>query len=108
VNAITVNFNSSGAGTFSGHSVTASSTSSSSQTVIGYNSSVTGPSTGTAIGGRFSASGGATNIAVQATNGSIQVQTAGEGIILKSPNGTCYKLTVNNDGSLSTTAITCP
>jgi len=65
-------------------------------------------SSGYAIGGRFAASGATNNIAVQATSGAIQIQTAGEGIILKSPNGTCYKLTVANDGSLTTTAIACP
>jgi len=63
---------------------------------------------GYAIGGRFSATGAANNIAVQATNGSIQVATAGEGMILKSPSGNCFKLTVDDDGVLTTSAVTCP
>ena len=37
--------------------------------------------------------------------GDIETTTAGDGVILKSPNGTRYRLTVANDGSLSTTAV---
>jgi hypothetical protein len=36
-------------------------------------------------------------------NGDVSIENGG--LILKSPNGTSYKLTVNNDGSLQTTAI---
>jgi hypothetical protein len=30
------------------------------------------------------------------------------GVVLKSPNGQCWRITVNNAGALTTTAITCP
>ena len=36
--------------------------------------------------------------------GDIETTTAGDGVILKSPNGTRYRLTVANDGTLSTSA----
>jgi hypothetical protein len=39
------------------------------------------------------------------TSGNFESSTASNGIILKSPNGSRYKITVNNDGSLSTTLI---
>ncbi|MDP4200008.1 MAG: hypothetical protein Q8902_10620 [Bacteroidota bacterium] len=138
VDSITANFSGFASGTYSGHKVNVTGSTTNVVDIIGYNAFVSGSDdqnigikatgqgsgsgnsiggdftghntagTGYAIGGRFAATGAANNIAVQATSGSIQVQTAGEGIILKSPNGTCYKLTVNNDGSLSTSAITCP
>lgn len=37
--------------------------------------------------------------------GDIELDEAGDGIILKSPNGTRYKLTVDNAGSLAVTAV---
>lgn len=37
--------------------------------------------------------------------GDVETTTAGDGVILKSPNGTRYRLTVANDGTLSTTAV---
>ena len=40
-----------------------------------------------------------------AVSGDITLPTISSGIILKSPDGPSYKLTVNNDGSLQTTAI---
>jgi len=36
-------------------------------------------------------------------NGDVQIDNGG--LVLKSPNGTSYRLTVNNDGSLQTTAL---
>lgn len=138
LNPISKNYNNAANGTYTAHSVSISGNTTNVVNLIGYGASASGSddhnigiqatgsgvgsatsiggdftasnssSSGYAIGGRFAASGAANNIAVQATAGSIQIQTAGEGIILKSPNGTCYKLTVNNDGTLSTSAITCP
>lgn len=32
----------------------------------------------------------------------------GKGVIIKSPNGNCWRITVGNTGTLTTTAITCP
>jgi len=41
-------------------------------------------------------------------NGRIYVEANGQGMILKSPSGACFELTVTNEGALTTTAITCP
>lgn len=41
-------------------------------------------------------------------NGDIYLPAANVGVILTSPNGKCWKLTVSNDGSLVTTAVPCP
>ena len=52
-----------------------------------------------------------TTILLRSDNGSatfagdIETTTAGDGVILKSPNGTRYRLTVANDGTLSTSAV---
>ena len=40
--------------------------------------------------------------------GNLFVGQAGQGIILKSPNGTCYLLTVSDAGALTTASVTCP
>lgn len=40
--------------------------------------------------------------------GDINVEQVGKGIIMKSPNGQCWRVTVANDGSFVSTAITCP
>ncbi len=32
----------------------------------------------------------------------------GKGVIIKSPNGNCWRITVSNTGTLTTSAITCP
>ena len=38
------------------------------------------------------------------TSGNLELTTASTGVILKSPNGTRYKVTVTNAGSLSVAA----
>ena len=38
-------------------------------------------------------------------SGNIEITTVGEGLILKSANGTRYKITINEDGSLQTTGV---
>jgi hypothetical protein len=40
-------------------------------------------------------------------NGDVNIEDIGRGIIMKSPNGQCWRVTVANDGSLVTAAITC-
>jgi hypothetical protein len=40
--------------------------------------------------------------------GDVMVESIGKGIILKSPNGSCWRVTVDNTGNLVRTAITCP
>lgn len=41
-------------------------------------------------------------------NGDINIEQIGSGIILKSPNGSCWRITIDNTGNLVRTAITCP
>jgi len=41
-------------------------------------------------------------------NGDVNIDQIGSGIILKSPNGNCWRVTVDNTGNLVRTAITCP
>lgn len=41
-------------------------------------------------------------------NGDINVDQIGSGIILKSPNGQCWRVTIDNTGNLIRTSITCP
>jgi parallel beta-helix repeat protein len=45
---------------------------------------------------------------LQVTGGDVYVTTIGTGLILKSPNGSCFRLTVSDSGALSTAAVTCP
>ncbi len=40
--------------------------------------------------------------------GDVNIEQIGSGIILKSPNGTCWRVTVDNTGNLVRTSITCP
>ena len=41
-------------------------------------------------------------------NGDVNIDQIGSGVIIKSPNGSCWRVTVSNTGTLVTTAITCP
>jgi hypothetical protein len=41
-------------------------------------------------------------------SGDINIDEIGSGIILKSPNGQCWRITIDNGGNLLRTAITCP
>ena len=41
-------------------------------------------------------------------NGDVNIDQIGSGIILKSPNGQCWRVTIDNTGNLLRTAITCP
>ncbi|MEN8857663.1 MAG: hypothetical protein ABF260_06320 [Flavobacteriaceae bacterium] len=38
----------------------------------------------------------------------VYLENIGSGVIIKSPNGNCWRVTVNNSGNLISTAITCP
>lgn len=40
--------------------------------------------------------------------GDVNIEEIGSGIILRSPNGGCWRITVDNAGNLIRTAITCP
>ncbi len=45
---------------------------------------------------------------LEITDHDVYVTNASSGIILTSPDGQCWRVTVGNDGSLSTVAISCP
>jgi len=45
---------------------------------------------------------------VSVQGGDVNVMDVGAGIILKSPNGNCWRVTVDNNGNFVSTAITCP
>jgi hypothetical protein len=45
---------------------------------------------------------------LQVSAGDVYVDNIGNGVILKSPNGSCWRVTVDNTGNLVRTAITCP
>jgi hypothetical protein len=42
------------------------------------------------------------------SGGDINVLDIGSGIIMKSPNGNCWKVTIDNSGAFVSTPITCP
>lgn len=45
---------------------------------------------------------------LQVTGGDVYVNSVGSGVIIRSPNGSCFRLAVSNAGTLSATSITCP
>jgi hypothetical protein len=45
---------------------------------------------------------------LQVKDGDVFVETIGAGVILKSPDGKCWKLTVTNDGTVQAVSVTCP
>ena len=45
---------------------------------------------------------------LQVTNGKIYVEANGQGVILKSPNGSCFELTVTDAGTFASTPVACP
>lgn len=45
---------------------------------------------------------------LQITDGDIFIEDINHGVIMKSPNSTCYRITVDNNGSLVSAQITCP
>lgn len=48
------------------------------------------------------------NSAFEVANGDVQIDNIGSGVIMKSPNGSCFRIAVNDSGSLTSTAIACP
>ena len=42
------------------------------------------------------------------TSGDVHLSTVASGIIMTSPNGACWRVTIDNNGNLVRTAITCP
>lgn len=45
---------------------------------------------------------------IQVADGDVYIQDINNGVIMKSPNGSCWRMTVNDDGSFKSTLITCP
>jgi hypothetical protein len=45
---------------------------------------------------------------LQVTNGKIYIEANGQGMILKSPNGSCFETTVSDGGALTTAPVACP
>ncbi|MBK8627806.1 MAG: hypothetical protein IPN86_20255 [Saprospiraceae bacterium] len=45
---------------------------------------------------------------LQVSNDDIFLSTAAKGVIMKSPDGKCWRLTVNNDGTPKYTSMSCP
>ena len=45
---------------------------------------------------------------VSVATGDVNIMEVSKGVIMKSPNGSCWRLTVDNSGNIVTTSITCP
>lgn len=45
---------------------------------------------------------------LQITNGDVYIDNATKGIILKSPNKNCWRITIDDNGNFVTVSITCP
>jgi len=41
-------------------------------------------------------------------SGDVYMQTIGSGVIMTSPNGSCFKVSIDNTGALQTNSVTCP
>lgn len=48
------------------------------------------------------------NAKLNVTGGDIYINSVGSGVIMTSPNGSCFKVGIDNAGALQTTSITCP
>ena len=45
---------------------------------------------------------------IQVTNGDVYIENVNKGVIMKSPNGQCWRMTVSNSGEPIFTSISCP
>ena len=45
---------------------------------------------------------------LQVTNGKIYIEANGQGMILKSPNGSCFEMTVTDAGAIAAAPVACP
>ena len=48
------------------------------------------------------------NTKFQVKDGDVYVETIGSGIILRSEDGSCFRVTVNNDGTFASESLSCP
>ncbi len=82
-------------------------------TAIGYNASAT-QSNSLILGstGAFGVNVGigttAPKTKLHITSGDVYLETIGNGVIMKSPDGNCWRVTVDNSGSFSSASISCP
>lgn len=60
------------------------------------------------IGDACQSTSGQTSARAQIQNADIYVDHFNRGIIMKAPNGKCYRLKVNNDGRVTAAFVTCP
>jgi hypothetical protein len=111
--------------TFVGSAAGANSDGNTSNTFIGANTDGVGTLTNaTAIGANTSVSRsnsvvlgsnanvgigtGAPGAKLQVNGGDLYIGDIGQGVILRSPNGSCFRLAVSNAGALSAAAVSCP
>lgn len=45
---------------------------------------------------------------LQVTDGDVYIESIGKGIILKSEDGSCFRVTIKNDGTFSSESLSCP
>ncbi len=45
---------------------------------------------------------------VHVAGGDVYIEDINNGVIMKSPNGSCWRMTINDDGSVQTSSIPCP
>ncbi len=45
---------------------------------------------------------------IHVSNGDVYIEDIDNGVIMTSPDGNCWRMTIQNDGSVKTTAIACP
>ena len=48
------------------------------------------------------------NAKLQIADGDIYIEDINKGVVMKSPNGQCWRMTIDDDGQIMTTAISCP
>ena len=42
------------------------------------------------------------------TNGRLYIEANGQGVVMKSPNGSCFELTVSDSGAIAAAGVPCP
>jgi hypothetical protein len=76
--------------------------------VLGRNVDTVGVPGALNVTGAFGIGTTAPRTKLHLTGGKIYVEANGQGVILKSPGGACFELTVTDAGALATAAVACP